>query len=206
MPTVCWYYDVSELEKEERFSAAVNLLPWKERREKVLRYVHRKDQLLCLGAGLLAQQALLQAGAKDMELDFTPKGKPFLRQHPQLHFNLSHSGTLAVCAVSDVPVGVDVECIAPVDAAVAAYCLSYDEQDYLRHALSPDRAFCEIWTRKESCLKLLGCGLDAPLSQMSVLSGHSWNFASLELPEAIISVCKQTSTPVEFQSFYFWED
>ena len=205
MRTVCWYYDVTELEREARFSAALELIPWEERRKKVLRFVHRKDQLLSLGAGLLMWQALLQAGATNLDLEFAPSGKPFLRQHPHLHFNISHSGSLAVCAVSDAPIGVDVEYIAPIDAAVAAFCLSSDEQDYLRRASDPERTFCELWTRKESCLKLLGCGLDAPLSQMSTLFGHPWSFAKLELPKAMISVCTERSISVEFRPFSYFD-
>lgn len=206
MGVICWYYDVSELDAEELFDRAMAQLPWEARRQKVLRYLHRKDQLLCLGAGVLAQKMLLQAGATDLELDFGPSGKPFLKKHPQLHFNLSHSGSLAVCAVGDVPLGVDVECIAPVDAAVAAYCLSGEEQAHLRNADDPQRCFCSLWTRKESCLKMLGRGLDTPLSQWSVLPGCPWHFAGLELPDALISVCTQENTHVEFKRFCYGEE
>lgn len=200
---ICRYFDVSELEQEERFSAALEQLPWEERRQKVRRYIHRKDQLLCLGGSILVQQMLLQAGVQDLELDYGSAGKPFLRHYPQLHFSLSHSGSLAVCALGDVAVGVDVEYIAPVDAGVAAFCLGPEEQAYLCAADEPERTFCKLWTRKESCLKMLGKGLDTPLSQLPVLSGCPWYFTQLELPNAVISVCTPTHTHVEFMPFRF---
>lgn len=204
MNITCWYYDVSELEPEAHYSAALEMLPWEQRRQKVHRYLHRKDQLLCLGAGLLAWQVLSRAGAVDPELGFGPAGKPFLRQHPQLHFNLSHSGSLAVCALSDTPVGVDVECIAPMDAGVVSYCLSAAEQAHLYASPTQERTFCKLWTRKESCLKLLGQGLDSPLSRLSVLPGCPWHFESLVLPEAVISVCTHEAAHVEFKQFYYF--
>ena len=36
-------------------------------------------------------------------------GKPFLKEYPRLHFNGSHSGDYLVCAMSQNPVGVDVQ-------------------------------------------------------------------------------------------------
>lgn len=204
MSIICWYYDVSELEPQARFCAALAQLPWEERRQKVLRRQRRRDRLLCLGAGVLAWQTLLQAGAEDPELDFGPAGKPFLRHHPQLHFNLSHSGSLAVCAVGDVPVGVDVECVAPADRRVWQRCMSADEQAYLLASEDPERAFCRLWTRKESCLKLQGSGLDRPLSRLCVLPGCPWNFTQLELPGAVIAVCTREAAQVEFRPFRFF--
>ena len=37
-------------------------------------------------------------------------GKPYLRDFPELHFNVSHSGTKMVLAIShEMPVGIDIE-------------------------------------------------------------------------------------------------
>lgn len=43
----------------------------------------------------------------------TPLGKPYFPQYPHLHINWSHSGSLVLCALSDSPVGVDVEWVRP---------------------------------------------------------------------------------------------
>ena len=100
----CYYYDVSALSSAERFEQALASLPWEERREKILRYRFEKDRRLSLGAGLLAAYALREAGAEDLALQTGEYGKPELLFYPNIRFNLSHSGTLAVCAVSDRPV------------------------------------------------------------------------------------------------------
>ena len=105
MLTVCWYCDVRPLSDPELFAAGLSGLPWEERREKVSRFLFEKDRRLCLGAGMLLAHALREAGAADLRLSTMPEGKPVLADRPDIHFNLSHSGTLAVCAVSGLPVG-----------------------------------------------------------------------------------------------------
>ena len=38
----------------------------------------------------------------------TETGKPYLRLHPELFFNISHSGEWIACALGNVPVGIDI--------------------------------------------------------------------------------------------------
>ena len=94
-------------------------LPWPEKRQRILRYRQEKDRQLALLAWSLAAAMLREAGAEDLTLTYTSQGKPFLQQHPDIHFNLSHGGEMAVCAVSDRPVGADIEPLLPYDAEQA---------------------------------------------------------------------------------------
>lgn len=48
------------------------------------------------------------------ELAQWQRGKPYFPHLPRCQFNLSHSGTLALCALSDRPVGVDIQMVRPV--------------------------------------------------------------------------------------------
>ena len=54
----------------------------------------------------------------------TPLGKPYFPQYPHLHINWSHSGSLVLCALSDSPVGVDVEWVRPRAATLPRYALT----------------------------------------------------------------------------------
>ena len=40
-------------------------------------------------------------------------GKPYLKEYPQIHFNISHCMGLAVLAIGDCTVGIDAECVRP---------------------------------------------------------------------------------------------
>lgn len=167
----CWYYDVSELYDAETFNVAMALLPWSERRAKVERFVFLKDKCLCLGAGLLCAYALRAAGARDLTMAYGAYDKPHLKNHPHIHFNVSHSGTMAVCAVSSSPVGIDVEERQSYDEGVARLCFTDDELEWLSQQADADWAFTRLWTRKESYLKLLGTGLSKSANSFVAIPG-----------------------------------
>ena len=80
-----------------------------------------------------------------------------------IRFNLSHSGELALLAVTrGLAVGVDVELVNPEFAGreIAERCFSANEARYLLALPVGDRAdaFFSIWTRKEAYIKALGAG------------------------------------------------
>ena len=113
-----------------------------------------------------------------------PGGKPVFAAFPDCHFSLSHSGALALCALSDAPVGADIERIRPRRPGLPAYALSGAEHErYL--ALGGDwPAFYTLWTEKESIVKYTGEGLrswrNTPLPPgcvLSPLSGPDWRGA-----------------------------
>ena len=91
-----------------------------------------------------------------------PWGKPFLPGGP--FFNLSSSGSMAVCAVRwEGEVGVDLERVRPVPEAdsIAARCFAPEEYRWYATARrdSPDLGFARAWVRWEACQKALGRGI-----------------------------------------------
>jgi 4'-phosphopantetheinyl transferase len=95
-----------------------------------------------------------------------PHGKPALVDD-ELHFSVSHSGELALFAVSpDSELGIDVEQVRPVaqrDRIVDRY-FTADEWAACRDE-SGDRRFFRCWTRKEAWLKARGEGLSGPVDE-----------------------------------------
>lgn len=111
----------------------------------------------------------LDRPAAEIALAVDERGKPQLQagSGQELQFNLSHSGGLALIAVtSERPVGVDVEEIARREnlLALAHRSLPAAEAEAVRTA-APERqlgAFYEAWVRHEARSKCLGTGLGSP--------------------------------------------
>ena len=198
MKTTCYYYDILELADPARFAQGMASLPWDERKEKILRYRFEKDRLLSLGAALLAADVLRRAGAEDLRICHGKYGKPELLNHPEIQFNLSHSGRLAVCAVSGNVVGVDVETPTRLNWDVARRCFQTRELEWMSQSAEQEIAFTRLWTRKESYIKLLGTGLSCELASFSVLPGEEVEggavFTEKTVPGHMICVCTYGQT------------
>ncbi|MBQ2436625.1 MAG: 4'-phosphopantetheinyl transferase superfamily protein, partial [Clostridia bacterium] len=102
----------------------------------------------------------------DEQLERGAHGKPSMQDDPPF-FNLSHSGAVTVLAVSDAPVGVDLEHIADVRESVARRFFPEAFRQELDAAPEDQRpeTFFRLWTRLEAALKLDSRGLTAPRSE-----------------------------------------
>lgn len=120
-------------------------------------------QQACGSAFLLAMHL---GATSDDQLERGAQGKPSLQDDPPC-FNLSHSGAVTVLAVSDAPVGVDLEHIADVRESVARRFFPEAFRQELDAAPEDQRpeTFFRLWTRLEAALKLDSRGLTAPRSE-----------------------------------------
>ena len=118
------------------------------------------------------------------EIARAKNGKPYFKDRSEWHFSLSHSGGLALCALSDAPVGADLEAVRPRGEGLPAYI--FKGKDYERYlTLGGDwSAFYTLWTEVESMVKYTGEGLKAyrraSLPEdclISNLSGEGWRAA-----------------------------
>jgi 4'-phosphopantetheinyl transferase len=92
--------------------------------------------------------------------------KPYFRDYPEIHFNLSHCKGLAVCLISEFECGADVETCRKVRPAVARRVFSPEEQEMLTQSADPDQLFTQLWTLKESYVKAIGRGIGFPMNQV----------------------------------------
>lgn len=95
-------------------------------------------------------------------------GKPYLADCPDLHYNLSHSGGLVLCALGDEGVGADVQIWQPDRIGLAEKICTAEERQALRAAEDPVRAFFDLWTAKEAYLKYLGTGIRRRMNSFRV--------------------------------------
>ncbi len=105
-------------------------------------------------------------------------GKPRLADHPSTHFSLSHSGDLAVLAVSDQrEIGIDIERVRPLEHLdLARRYFHPGEVAAIEAVTAPDAqllAFFRVWTLKEAVVKAIGKGLSIPLDTFEVSSATS---------------------------------
>lgn len=87
-----------------------------------------------------------------------PGGKPAWKGG-ELYFNVSHTRTMAVCAISDGPVGVDAEFIRSVSLGFFLKILSPQERRWVLRQPDQKAAMIALWTLKESYVKFTGQGL-----------------------------------------------
>ena len=111
--------------------------------------------------------------APAIQFAYGPKGKPHLVECSRTHFNLAHSGELAVFAFAlDCEVGVDVEKIRPIsDLAQIGerfFCAAETEELLSEEPSARQEMFFRCWTRKEAYIKAVGEGVTIPLSNFRV--------------------------------------
>ena len=165
--------DTACLMRRQLFEKAYAAMP-PERRRRVDRLRFPKDRCRSLGAGLLLQRALAEAGVDETAFVYGEHGKPRLAGAPGVHFNLSHSGDRAMCVIGPNRVGCDVERIGRRSAGVAERFFAPEEYDTIM-AMPEDvrnATFTRLWALKESFLKATGLGLTLPLSAFTVSIGE----------------------------------
>lgn len=101
-----------------------------------------------------------------------PHGRPEIdAPGTDLHFNLSHSAGLVVCALArGRDVGVDIEHLdrrPPDRAIVTRYCSPEEAADVDAEGDAWPARFLRYWTLKEAYLKALGLGIAVHLSDIS---------------------------------------
>lgn len=142
--------------------------------KNVLKFRRWQDrQLKLLGRTLLLQALVKRGFPEDIlkAMTFSAHGKPEIAGAPE--FNISHSGSRAVCAISDQgAVGIDIEVFHDIDPADFQLALSPEEERQLRISPHKSRDFLALWTKKESTCKAAGRGLGVDLKAVCPANGQ----------------------------------
>lgn len=197
-----FYMDISCGCSDEQSQAFYKVLPQK-RQEKIDKMANRELAEKRLLSGIFMQYGLsLVTGIpmEDIRYVYGDQGKPYLdksifgkvengcgeclklsgmwdekEDRENMDFSLSHSGKYAVLAVSNKPVGIDVERQKKNRLLVAKRC--FHENEYADIMALPDegsrnRRFLEYWTMKEAYVKRMGEGLRIPLRSFEIKRGE----------------------------------
>lgn len=160
------------------------------RRDKTMRYRFERGKWLSAGAGLLLDNMLQEHGLHERDMEYVEgeHGKLAFASHPELHFNLSHSGMLVACALGDKPVGVDVQTIVKLRRSLVNYTMSEAEiarLDALGSVDEQELFFTQLWTLKESYAKATGLGLSHEFPSFEITGDGEIVAMSAMIPAAI---------------------
>jgi len=140
-------------------------------------HMKRDRSRFIVGRGQLREilGALLDVDPSKLAFSYGDFGKPQIATPVaahSLHFNLAHSGSLAVYAVAMHELGVDLERVRAMDQKqqIVERFFSSREESHLAALPEAQRleAFFNCWTRKEAYVKAIGLGLNNRLSQIEV--------------------------------------
>lgn len=162
-----------------------------QRREQALKFRHDNGRRLSLAVYLLLVGGLRdEFGIEESPVfDYTAGGKPFIPGHPDIHFSFSHSGNVALCALSGQPVGADVEVPRKISSPLIAYTMNDREQEQINASADPALRFLYFWTRKEALLKLTGEGIRNDMK--NVLSeAERYHFETIKTNNFLFSIVK----------------
>lgn len=118
-------------------------------------------------------------------------GKPYIKNYPSFHYNISHTTTALIIAISAYPIGIDIEKIGEIKSSVMKRFFTLDEINYInKHNNLMNKRFYEIWTQKEAYVKYIGKGLSIPLKSFSIFDKkiHKKKISTFQISKYIISI------------------
>ncbi|TXL00219.1 4-phosphopantetheinyl transferase [Methylococcaceae bacterium HT1] len=181
----------------------------------------RERYIICHGILRQSLAEHVNQSPADLRIEKTEFGKPFLPDHPELSFNMSHSGNvLAIAVTSQCQLGIDVECYKERNTweGLVKKCFATEESDfwYSLDQAERSRVFYQFWVKKEAFVKAVGKGISLGLNQCVInpddlntflrvpdLAGKAdnWQIYSLNLAENQFGavVCDKKNTALRIK-------
>ena len=150
-----YFFDDFENLSKQNLQQYINSMPT-DRIKKYNRYSTAKNKLNCLASYLLLWFALKQNFLIKSPPTFTygSNQKPYITENKNVFINMSHTNNCVICAISDDEVGVDVEKIRPINLNISKKICTPSEQKLFHISSNKLNYLLEIWTKKESYVKM----------------------------------------------------
>lgn len=166
---ICYSY----LSEENHESLLKNDLPKfsEDYQEKIKRYRRWQDvQLSLLGRILLFKgiEEIYKQKPHDKVIKNTKYNKPYF-EDDLIQFNISHSGDIVVCALSDEhEIGIDIEIVTDIEIDDFKFQMTEKEWGKIMMSSNKKDSFFCYWTQKEAVIKAHGHGLSIPLKSFEI--------------------------------------
>ena len=178
---------IQEYSAEQIAQWTAELPLWRRERTEAIKHdIGRRQSLLAyrlLCKGLCEEYGIKAPPA----FVYNEHGKPFLVSSP--FFSLSHCREAVACAISDQPVGVDIECRRRVSDSLIRYTMNEEEQNVimcLPSGCEREWEFLRLWTQKEAVAKLLGTGIRDDIK--NILASGDYCLETRESSQWVMSV------------------
>ena len=161
------YCNVENLDLKKAYSSVS-----KDRQDKIDFYRFEKDKKLSAGAYLLLKKLLSEENITNPLFKTEKYGKAYISNFENVYFNLSHSGKMVLCAISDREVGVDIEYSDPkIDLNIAKLYFYNGEYESIMNSQNPADEFFKYWVLKESYMKYTGLRMNLKLDSFEIKIG-----------------------------------
>lgn len=161
--------------------------------QQVMRKKRLKNKKMRLFSYLLLQKAFETAGIESWLdlIEYSSFDRPFI--DTGIDFNISHSGNLIVCALSQTcKLGIDVEYLRPKMLIRYKSFFTATEWQEINATCDKQRQFYKLWTKKEAVVKADGRGFtisfkSIPIKQNKVvLEGTNWYLKEVNIAQNYI--------------------
>lgn len=157
-----------------------------QRREQALRYKHTFGKFCCLKSWMMLNSVCLQLLDKSpVTFLYNEHGKPYLENGP--HFSISHCKEGIAVAVSEKPIGIDIESIRKADRELVTRVMNEREQALIKAQTDSSREFTRIWTQKEAIVKAQGVGITS-FEQLLQIRDTAYTVQTYEQEKYIYSI------------------
>ena len=146
-----------------------------EYQNRVLRFLRWEDTQLSLLGRILLMQGMIDLGREfdSSKLQHNKYNKPFFLDSG-VNFNISHSGQMVVCAISEeFELGIDVELIKDINIDNFKNHMTCYEWEKIKREEDKLTAFYDYWTKKEAVVKASGKGLFIPLRGFNIVNNEA---------------------------------
>ena len=161
-----------------------------QRREQALKFKYEQGQRLCVLAYQLLKEGLQKEYCitENPIFEYNEHGKPSIVGHPEIYFNLSHCKEAVICAISNQPIGVDVESIREFNDSLINYTMNDEEKVEIANSDTPAATFIRLWTMKEATSKLIGTGITHDVK--SLIDTKKYKYTTVERQQYIYTICE----------------
>jgi 4'-phosphopantetheinyl transferase len=170
---VCIYWcDIKNLEYSDKEIEECEIIT----QTKTIDYLNRIDVIRHITGLLLSEWAINHYGSRHekqgeyegVAIGRDGNGKPYYITEKKYSFNISHSGDIAICAISECLVGIDIERKGGTINDILQRICKKEEFEWANSGVGKEKCY-SLWTYRESYLKCIGNGIKGIANLFSMI-------------------------------------